>query len=527
MFSWFMSSGLHLVFVSGQAPSPPPPRTVKSALDDRMMRRFQSSELCPIYPEVEDSNTKRYQIFGWLSRWTKQNTWFQILPNLGAGGGNDIQWCFSQVKGAVDDDVAEADIISTVEFNHSGELLATGDKGGRVVIFQQEQENKTQSHSRGEYNVYSTFQSHEPEFDYLKSLEIEEKINKIRWLPQKNAAQFLLSTNDKTIKLWKISERDKRPEGYNLKEEDGRYRDPTTVTTLRVPVFRPMDLMVEASPRRIFANAHTYHINSISINSDYETYLSADDLRINLWHLEITDRSFNIVDIKPANMEELTEVITAAEFHPNSCNTFVYSSSKGTIRLCDMRASALCDRHSKLFEEPEDPSNRSFFSEIISSISDVKFSHSGRYMMTRDYLSVKIWDLNMENRPVETYQVHEYLRSKLCSLYENDCIFDKFECCWNGSDSIVMTGSYNNFFRMFDRNTKRDITLEASRENNKPRTVLKPRKVCASGKRKKDEISVDSLDFNKKILHTAWHPKENIIAVATTNNLYIFQDKMN
>ena len=47
----------------------------------------------------------------------------------------------------------------------------------------------------------------------------------------------------------------------------------------QVPVLRPMELMVEASPRRIFANAHTYHINSISINSDGETYLSADDLR--------------------------------------------------------------------------------------------------------------------------------------------------------------------------------------------------------------------------------------------------------
>ena len=68
-----------------------------------------------------------------------------------------------------------------------------------------------------------------------------------------------------------------------------------------------------------------------------ETYLSADDLRINLWHMEITDQSFNIVDIKPANMEELTEVITASEFHPKECNLFVYSSSKGTIRLCDMR----------------------------------------------------------------------------------------------------------------------------------------------------------------------------------------------
>ncbi|KAL0187278.1 hypothetical protein M9458_018948, partial [Cirrhinus mrigala] len=57
----------------------------------------------------------------------------------------------------------------------------------------------------------------------------------------------------------------------------------------------PMDLMVEASPRRVYANAHTYHINSISVNSDNETYLSADDLRINLWHLDFTDRSFSIL----------------------------------------------------------------------------------------------------------------------------------------------------------------------------------------------------------------------------------------
>ncbi|KAH0508195.1 Serine/threonine-protein phosphatase 2A 55 kDa regulatory subunit B delta isoform [Microtus ochrogaster] len=305
-------------------------------------------------------------------------------------------------EGKKNTEIEIADIISTVEFNYSGDLLATGDKGGRVVIFQREQE-----------------------------------------------VSALQSTNQMA-----------------------------------------------------------------SLYSAYTAYQKGSVV-------------FDIVDIKPANMEELTEVITAAEFHPHQCNVFVYSSSKGTIRLCDMRSSALCDRHAKFFEEPEDPSSRSFFSEIISSISDVKFSHSGRYMMTRDYLSVKVWDLNMEGRPVETHQVHEYLRSKLCSLYENDCIFDKFECCWNGSDSAIMTGSYNNFFRMFDRNTRRDVTLEASRENSKPRASLKPRKVCTGGKRKKDEISVDSLDFNKKILHTAWHPMESIIAVAATNNLYIFQDKIN
>ncbi|CAB3361366.1 Hypothetical predicted protein [Cloeon dipterum] len=398
-------------------------------------------------------------------------------------GNGEVQWCFSQVKGTLDDDVTEADIISCVEFNSTGDLLATGDKGGRVVIFQRDPQepsvlqSKSSIPRRGEYNVYSTFQSHEPEFDYLKSLEIEEKINKIRWLNRQNPAHFLLSTNDKTIKLWKVSERDKRVEGYNTREDSGQMRDPSSITSLRVPVIKPMELMVEASPRRIFANAHTYHINSISVNSDQATYLSADDLRINLWNLEITDQSFNIVDIKPTNMEELTEVITAAEFHPIDCNVFVYSSSKGTIRLCDMREAALCDKHAKMFEEPEDPTNRSFFSEIISSISDVKLSNSGRYMVSRDYLSVKVWDLRMETKPTESYAVHEYLRAKLCSLYESDCIFDKFECCWNGNDTAIMTGSYNNFFRMFDRTTKRDLTLEASREVAKPRTVLKPRKV--------------------------------------------------
>lgn len=430
----------------------------------------------------------------------------------------DIQWCFSQVKGSSEDDVTQADIISCVEFNHDGDLLATGDKGGRVVIFQRDNQSS-------EYDVYSTFQSHEPEFDYLKSLEIEEKINKIRWLKRKNSAHFLLSTNDKTIKLWKVSERDKKIEGYNTKEGCGELSDPSRITSLKVPVTKPMELMVEASSRRIFANAHTYHINSVSINSDQETYLSADDLRINLWHLENTDESFNIVDIKPNNMEELTEVITAAEFHPLECNLFVYSSSKGTIRLCDMRQAALCDRHSKLFEEPDQSSNHTYFSEIISSISDVKISNSGRYIVSRDYLSVKIWDLHMETKPIQSFNVHEYLRSKLCALYDNDSIFDKFECCWSGDDRYIMTGSYNNFFRMFDRITKRDVLLEATRDIAQPKTVLKPKKVSSTtGRRKNGEVNVDCLDYNKKILQTAWHPTENIIAVAATNNLFLLED---
>ena len=57
--------------------------------------------------------------------------------------------------------------------------------------------------------------------------------------------------------------------------------------------------------------------------------------------------SLDIVDIKPVNMEELTEVITSSEFHPIHCNLFMYSSSKSNIKLADMRDAALCDRHAK------------------------------------------------------------------------------------------------------------------------------------------------------------------------------------
>ena len=76
----------------------------------------------------------------------------------------------------------------------------------------------------------------------------------------------------------------------------------------------------------------------------------------------------------------------------------------------------------------------------------------------------------MDSGPVASYQVHEHLRPKvsasicghlllddyflktnhimflprlqLCDLYENDSIFDKFECCLSGDGLRVATGSY-------------------------------------------------------------------------------------
>ena len=45
------------------------------------------------------------------------------------------------------------------------------------------------------------------------------------------------------------------------------------------------------------------------------------------------------------------------------------------------------------FEEPDAPGSRSFFTEIIASISDIKFARDGRHILSRDYMTLKVWAL--------------------------------------------------------------------------------------------------------------------------------------
>ncbi|XP_050380927.1 serine/threonine protein phosphatase 2A 55 kDa regulatory subunit B beta isoform-like isoform X2 [Argentina anserina] len=521
-----------------------------------------------------------------------------------------LDWRFSQVFGerTAGEEVQEVDIISAIEFDKNGDHLATGDRGGRVVLFERtdtkdhggsrrDLERMDYSIRHPEFRYKTEFQSHEPEFDYLKSLEIEEKINKIRWCQTANGALFLLSTNDKTIKFWKVQEKKvKKVSEMNVdpsktvangsvasssslsnpkihlanggcQSSSSLGNDisfpPGGIPSLRLPQVTSHETSLAARCRRVYAHAHDYHINSISKNSDGETFISADDLRINLWNLEISSQSFNIVDVKPTNMEDLTEVITSAEFHPTHCNTLAYSSSKGSIRLIDLRQSALCDSHAKLFEEQEAPGARSFFTEIIASISDIKFAKDGRFILSRDYMTLKLWDINMDSGPVTTFQVHEDLRPKLCDLYENDSIFDKFECCLSGDGLRVATGSYSNLFRVFGcgSGSTEATTLEASKNpmrrqvqtptrpsrslsssltrvvrrgkcilwylpSNKfvaiPFVILTVDKSITGAESPGVDANGNCFDFTTKLLHLAWHPTENSIACAAANSLYMY-----
>ena len=92
------------------------------------------------------------------------------------------------------------DLVTAVEFDETGQYLAVGDKAGRICIFEGHTVTASPNSNKRpiiplEYKFYTEFQSHEPEFDCLKSLEIEEKINMIKWGKKMNNGLFLLACN--------------------------------------------------------------------------------------------------------------------------------------------------------------------------------------------------------------------------------------------------------------------------------------------------------------------------------------------
>lgn len=136
-----------------------------------------------------------------------------------------LVWKFKQCFGEhrYVDTIQEGDMLTSVEFSQYGDYIATGDRAGRVVIFEQnfkkadEDENlmdvednssvndyplfsnartkykKRQRNKRGgSYRFRAEFQSHNKDFDCLKSFEIDEKINKIKFCNQSNDCNISL-----------------------------------------------------------------------------------------------------------------------------------------------------------------------------------------------------------------------------------------------------------------------------------------------------------------------------------------------
>ena len=79
---------------------------------------------------------------------------------------------------------------------------------------------------------------------------------------------------------------------------------------------------------------------------------------------------------------------------------------------------------------------------------------------TRDYLSVKLWDIRGTSQaPLTSIAVCDYLEKNLCNLYEEDSIYDKFFLDISPCNNFIMTGAYNKNGHIIDVNAGTNVTV--------------------------------------------------------------------
>lgn len=102
--------------------------------------------------------------------------------------------------------------------------------------------------------------------------------------------------------------------------------------------------------------------------------ISGDDISINLWNIEDNHKYFNIINFSPPKIEDLQDIITHCEFHPNICSQFLLSSSRGYFALCDLRQNTKYDNFSLRYNTMDEEGRTNYYSEIINSVSFASFS---------------------------------------------------------------------------------------------------------------------------------------------------------
>ena len=408
--------------------------------------------------------------------------------------------------------------ISCVAFDSTGNYLAYADRAGRCYIFCRNGEpfasltpNPEPSPAPNGYTLIDVVEAYQPQLDTLNSTEIEAKVNVLKFVNMGNGSVFFLTSNDKTIKMWKIWERKySQPEEYEPVEailDDWKY--------LKFPKVQPGQSAIWHKETKVFAADHEYHVNSISTSSGGETFLSSDDLTVQLWHLGHHEHSLRILDRRPEHMEELSETITSSTFHTFRPQEFCVANSKGIISVYDMRTNLTCQDACQTLSGPPPSGPNVYLSSILAGISSVKYSTNGIHVIARDYLNVRIWDTRKSDLPINTHPVHSNIEPRLNELYEHDYVFDRFDVVTNPSGSAIFTGSYRSEFVQFNQNSSSRLYTTDMSETAVP--LDDPNGAGAAVR----PDAYEDHDFLSKTLQLDCHPTEDLLAVGCGHELFL------
>lgn len=307
--------------------------------------------------------------------------------------------------------------VTTIDFDETGCFLAAGYSDGTVSVYYREKGGI-------KFNAYVRYIAHETE------------IVKVKWCKGVSINLQLLSSDVNTTKLWRISR------SLNSMNDNGHFYGSVKIVLKRV--------FSQAPPQGSNTILNTH---SLSLNSDGEIFLTADELRIYLWHLQAGGQEcFNVLDLAAElqSLQMLTEVMRAATFHPKQCNLLVYGTSTGAVRMCDLRASALCSGLGLPLPTPTTAKNP--LGEYMVGISDLAFDPGeANYLAARDYGGVTLWDLRAPQRHLTRYDVlpsaRDRLMSHLYDRYEIGAPLEQFKCCFarsqNNASLSLITGTYD------------------------------------------------------------------------------------
>ncbi|KPA76735.1 putative protein phosphatase 2A regulatory subunit [Leptomonas pyrrhocoris] len=318
------------------------------------------------------------------------------------------------------------------------------------------------NHVKDPYEFHVAQQAYVPVIDTLNSVEVSPNVTALAFLPQSSHTTYLLASNEKVPKLYKI---------MSVRESANSFR---AVDKIGTKTIGPLTASSRAStvamkPVARYALSHEYNINSICPIAFSDQFATADDAAVLLWCAEYPDTSIETFDLRSPYEDGPRDAIRCVRTFPHEPFLFFVATSAGTVRVVDTRQTLRwLEQSAQVFSNPTREEDEPF-SNVTNSICDCALSPSGRYIAGRDFMSVCLWDIRMaggggsRNAPssprrsipaaradqgqdcgvVRRWELYPSLRPDLESIYQSNLLFERFDVQFL-SGHQVCTGGFNN-----------------------------------------------------------------------------------
>lgn len=445
-----------------------------------------------------------------------------------------MEWRYSQFLGEKlsyeqikSDPENESFLVTNCKFSADGTNVVVSDKGGRVILFKRSETKSKQP----KLDYFYEFLAQEKDFDVHKSIEYSEEVRAMEILSSTNGDKCdILTAGYRTIKLDRIfKDRIKvfdKSGGKGLNFGLNNYNNNLGNNSLVVPKLFQMKSEIRHKTKKILRCNHTNEINALSQNKiNNQNFISSDEYKIFLWDLNVASEVYNAVDIEQGMELDVPEKITKSAYSESNPHLFVYGTNKGSIQLCDLRTSSDHLAFSTSFYDENSNLNKTIFANSLLGIHDLNMSLSNHYTFaSRHYLSVNLWDIRKQNEPSTKFLIYEPVINKLSYLYQNNYLNDKFSLSTDKDGKYILTGGYNNMFHVLDIDQRLNTQIVIDDLNEKVMNTNVIRKINSKGScfYKKDDPSLTNINFDKKIMHQAFSPKDNFAMMIVYNCIYSY-----